>query len=206
MLDAAPQRGRRGFTLIEAALCTIIVGVAILAVVSAFTAFHQKNAWAARVATATYLANELREMTYHLPRHDPVTGDEIWGPESNELGDPLTSLDDLDDLVGLNDLGTIFTNDDTGYYFPGNLHPPEDILAGPINARRVVIDNMAEWAQIVNVYNVDPYNIAFDPDDTAGLPGPGTTNMMAVVVEVYYRGPNDTEPSQITRISWIAPK
>ena len=49
-------RDRRGLTLIEAAMTTVIIGVAVLAVMTAFTAFHQKNQWAGRVATATYLA------------------------------------------------------------------------------------------------------------------------------------------------------
>ena len=64
-----------GFTLIETALATVIVGVGVLAMVSAQSAFHQKNAWAMHTSIATHLGGEIREMTWNLPQHDPVTGD-----------------------------------------------------------------------------------------------------------------------------------
>lgn len=191
------HRPRRGLTLIEAAMTTVIIGVAVLAIMTAFTAFHQKNQWAGRVATATYLANELREMTYQLPRHDPVTWDENWGPEGNELA---LDLDDLDDLDGIWGAGTIFSNEDLSNLPP---HQADDILPGPISARGLPITNMDGWSQKVEVYNVDGYNIAFDPDNPpVGI----TSDYMAVVVTVMYREPQETMPSNITRISWIAPK
>ena len=74
---------QRGFTLIETALATVIVGVGVLAMVSAQMAFHQKNAWSTHASIATHLGNEIREMTWNLPRHDPVTGDAFWGPEGD---------------------------------------------------------------------------------------------------------------------------
>src|SRR5690606_37310641 len=75
------RTARLGFTLIETALATIIVGVGVLAIVAAQQAFHKQNAWSTHAAIATYLGNEIREMTLNLPRHDPVTGSAIWGPE-----------------------------------------------------------------------------------------------------------------------------
>ena len=56
---------RTGFTLIETALATIIVGVGVLAMVSAQAAFHQKNAWSTHASIATHLGNEIREMTWN---------------------------------------------------------------------------------------------------------------------------------------------
>src|SRR5688572_21645248 len=91
-------RIRRGFTLIEAALASIIVGVGVLALVAAQQAFHQKNMWSTHASTGTWLANELREMTLNLPRHDPVTGAGVWGPEENGLS--IDDFDDLDDFDG----------------------------------------------------------------------------------------------------------
>lgn len=67
-------RDIRGFTLIEAALATVIVGVGVLAIVEAQQSFHRKNLWAVQSGVATRLGNEIREMTLNLPRHDPVTG------------------------------------------------------------------------------------------------------------------------------------
>ena len=86
---------RRGFTLIETALATIIVGVGVVAIVSAQQAFHIKNNWSTHASTATLLGNEIREMTLNLPRHDPVTGQAYWGSEPNE-----TWVGDFDDIDG----------------------------------------------------------------------------------------------------------
>ena len=63
---------RRGFTLIETALATVIIGVGVLALVDSQAAFLASNAWSTQTATANYLANEIREMTRRLPKHDPV--------------------------------------------------------------------------------------------------------------------------------------
>lgn len=183
-----PRRGsaRRGFTLIETALATIIVGVGVLAMVAAQAAFHQKNAWSTHASIATALGNEIREMAWNLPQHDPVTGDAYWGPEGNEIS--FADYDDLDDFDG----------DGEGLIFSA------DLGNGPINARREIIPNMDGWSQIVTVFNVDPFNIAFDTDLTL-VPVDGTTSVMAVQVLVVYQGPKDDEPMEMTRVSWIAP-
>ncbi len=90
---------RAGFTLIETALATVIVGVGVLSIVAAQQAFHKQNAWSTHASTATRLGNEIREMTFRLPRHDPVTGLLLpWGPEDNELW--VGDFDDLDDFDG----------------------------------------------------------------------------------------------------------
>ena len=52
---------RAGFTLIETALTTIIVGVGVLAIVAAQSAFHQKNDWSSHASIAMHLGNEIRE-------------------------------------------------------------------------------------------------------------------------------------------------
>jgi prepilin-type N-terminal cleavage/methylation domain-containing protein len=177
---AARPRARHGFTLIETALATVIVGVGVLAMVAAQQAFHRQNRWSTHASTAMRLGNEIREMTLNLPRHDPVTSDAFWGAENNEgwIGD----FDDLDDFDGEGD-GLIFS---------------AALDNGPINARREVISNMAGWAQIVRVYNVDPFDItSIQPDASTGL--------MAVEVVVTYQAPGDEEPQEVTRVSWLAP-
>ncbi len=183
------QERRGGFTLIETALATIIIGVGVLAMVQAQAAFHQKNAWSTHASIATQLGNEIREMTWNLPQRDPVTGDAFWGPEGgNELW--VGDFDDLDDFDGAGD-GLIFS---------------ADLGNGPINARREIIANMPGWSQTVRVYNVDPFHISFDPDSPATFSPDGTTDMMAVVVVVDFQGVNDLQPMEMTRVSWIAPK
>jgi prepilin-type N-terminal cleavage/methylation domain-containing protein len=174
------SRARRGFTLIETALATIIVGVGVLAMVAAQQAFHKQNHWSTHAAIAERLGNEIREMTFNLPRHDPVTGTAIWGAEPNELW--VGDYDDLDDFDG----------DGGGLIFSAELNN------GPINARREIIANMNGWTQEVYVRNVDPFNITFPQPD-------GSTSAVQVEVVVTYQGLNDNEPTEMTRVSWIAP-
>lgn len=177
-------RPRLGFTLIETALAIVIVGVGVLAMMSAQQAFHRKNRWSTHASTATWLANEIREMTLSLPRHDPVTGKSYWGPEPTEVS--VADFDDLDDFDGEDGEGVIFSS---------------ALNNGPINARREIIPNMQGWSQTVFVYNVNPQNIADDPDDALD----GATSMMRVEVVVSYQGPTDLEPVEIVRVSWISP-
>ena len=174
-------RYHRGFTLIETALATVIVGVGVLAIVSAQQAFHIKNNWSTHASTATLLGNEIREMTLSLPRHDPVNGLAYWGAEPNELW--VGDFDDVDDFDG----------DGGGLIFSAQLGN------GPINARREIIANMPGWTQTVYVYNVDPFNItSIQPD--------GTTDLLRVEVVVTYQAPTDANPRKMTRVSWITPK
>ena len=174
---AAP---RRGFTFIELALATIIVGVGVLAMVAAQQAFHKQNNWSTHASIAERLGNEIREMTFNLPRHDPVTGAAFWGPETNEMS--WEDFDDLDDFDG----------DGEGLIFSAELGN------GPINARRQIIASMEGWAQEVYVWNVDPFNITSQQVD-------GSTDMIVVEVVVTYEGPADNEPQEMSRVTWVAP-
>ena len=76
------RRRAQGFTLIESALTTIIIGTGVLAILAAQQAYHMKNNWASRTSTGMLLANELRERTLSLPLHDPITGSATLGPEA----------------------------------------------------------------------------------------------------------------------------
>lgn len=175
-----PQRA--GMTLIETALATIIVGVGVLAIVIAQQAFHNQNAWSNRAATATRLGNEIREMTFNLPRHDPVTRTAYWGPDPGE-STPV-DFDDLDDFDG-----QVFSAADG---------------TGPLNAARQIIPNMNGWAQVVQVDMVDPFDINHVypvPDTPDDYP---EHYMMRVQVIVTYQQGN-SEPEEVTRVSWIAP-
>ncbi len=177
------RAARRGFTLIETALATIIVGVGVLAIVSAQQAFHKQNGWSARAGTASRLGNEIRELTLKLPRHDPVTARAYWGAEPSELW--VGDFDDLDDFDG----------DGGGLIFSATFDPPN----GPINARREIIPNMPGWSQIVRVRNVNPFDI------TDGTVLDAATDMMVVDVLVTYQGVSDDAPTEMTRVSWVAP-
>ena len=173
-----------GFTLIEAALTTVIVGTGVLAMLAAQQAYHVKNDWAQRTGTAMLLANELRELTLTLPANDPFTGLTNLGPESDEPD--VTAFDDLDDFAGPVDV--------TGFG-PGILFNP------PINALRQPIPNLNGWSQQIEVVNALPNNIGLVGSNTAQPLG--TTNLMRVTVTVNYQGPNETQPSAVTVLTWV---
>jgi len=143
-------------------------------------AFHKQNHWSTHASTATRLGNEIREMTLNLPRLDPVTADAFWGAEVNETS--VSDFDDLDDFDG------------TG----GGLVFSAALSNGPLNAQREIIPNMAGWEQVVTVKNVDPFDITSVQAD-------GSTTMIMVEVIVNYQGPNDSDPQEMTRVSWISP-
>lgn len=174
-------RTHRGFTLIETALATVIVGTGVLAIVSAHQAFFKQNEWSTHASTAQRLGNEIRELTLHMPRHDPVTGTAFWGPEPNELA--LQDFDDLDDFDGEDGDGMVFSA------AQGN---------GPVSALGYTLTGMEGWSQRVTVENVDPYNL------TSVVPD-GTSEMVRMCVIVEYQGPGDDAPREITRVTWIAP-
>lgn len=172
-----------GFTLMEAALATVIIGTGVLAILAAQQAYHQKNDWAQRTGTAQLLANEIRELTMFLPQHDPVSGASTIGVESNESG--LADYDDLDDFAGVVD-GV--TGRGSGVTF----NPP-------INALRQDIPNMAGWEQEVRVENVRPDNISVSSSLTQPL---GTTELVRMTVTVRYTPPNQPKRT-MTTLTWI---
>lgn len=167
----------RGFTLIETALATVIVGTGVLAIMLAQQAFHKQNDWASRAATGMRLASEIREMTFNLPRHDAVTGTETWGPESNEASvSDYDDIDDFDDAVFSADLGN-----------------------GPLSAMRTPIPNLPGWLQRIEVANVDPFDLH------TTVPN-GTSEMLVIEAIAEYQGPYDLAPTEITRLRWIQPR
>lgn len=180
---AVGRRQQAGFTLIEAALTTVIIGTGVLAIVAAQQAYHKKNDWAQRTGTAVLLANELRELTLTLPMHDPLTGDATLGPEASENG--IADFDDLDDFAG-----TVSSGVGTGTTFDP-----------PVNALRQQIPNMAGWSQVIQVVNVLPDNIS-----TTITQPLGTTDLMRVTVTVRYQSPQAATPLTITQLSWLVTK
>ncbi len=172
---------RRGFTLIEASLTTIIVGTGVLAIVAAQQAYHQKNDWAQRTGTAMLLANEIREMTLSLPLHDPITGKQNFGPEPNETS--VLQYDDLDDFAGVPTAGGVY---------PGTVFSP------PINALRMPVPHMERWSQHIMVENVLPDYIS------AAFAQPmGTTDTMRVTVNIRYQGNMDAQPETVATLTWV---
>jgi prepilin-type N-terminal cleavage/methylation domain-containing protein len=60
----AYSRSRRGFTLIEVAIVTVIIGLGVVGLLELMVAGSMSNASASRRATAVHLANGIHEMCY----------------------------------------------------------------------------------------------------------------------------------------------
>lgn len=210
----------RGFTLIEAAMATVIIGVGVVAVIDAQRAFVQANLWSSQAATATLLANEIRELTRNLPRHDPVTGlsrgtdidgnDVLigWGPEPGEV--IATDFDDLDDFDGLS-FGM-------GGDLPGPINAVGDVIPEIDLDGDIEVDGdgdvlpMQGWTQSVTVWKVSPFNTgAALADDYFEAPSSGFRGRrvdeypLRVEVTVFFQGLQDDEPTEVTRVAWIVP-
>ncbi len=177
------HRRSAGFTLMEAALTTVIIGTGVLAILAAQQAYHQKNNWAQRTGTAMLLANEIRELTMHLPHHDPITGTMYLGPEPWETG--VEDFNDLDDFAG---------EVDADGFGSGTTFRP------PINALRQPIPNMDNWQQHVMVESVRSDDIS-----TTYTHPLGSTDMMRVTVTISYFPPQTGEAEAVTRLSWVVP-
>ncbi len=213
-------RSRRGgFTLLESLMALVIIGVGVLAFVDAQSAFHRSNNWSSRAATGMLLANEIREFTRHMTRHDPTTGLSIvaggggptvvgWGREGGEV--TVDDIDDLDDLDGVS-FGIAGT-------FPGPIDAsgnivPEIELNG---AQRVDGEGNAVtllgWSQRVIVEKVDPYNstlvraASYEQTATGTLPYIRVDRFpLRVTVVVEYQDTGSDQVEEITRLTWVVP-
>jgi type II secretory pathway pseudopilin PulG len=126
------RTGRRtGFTLIEAALVTSIVGIGVLAMLQLLAAGTTSNGADAEMTTALNLAKGIREMSVGLAFVDETTPTN-WGPDAGETNVGL--YDDIDDLDGA-------------------------VFNPPIDALRLTLNDHANWEQRVTVQSVDPDRI-----------------------------------------------
>src|SRR5687768_17326410 len=88
-----PRRlDRGGYTLIETALATVIVGFGILAGLRLFAACTAQSREAAERTTAMFLASNVQEAMADLPFSDP-SGSPTFGLE--ETGQPVRLWDDV---------------------------------------------------------------------------------------------------------------
>jgi hypothetical protein len=120
------------FTLIEAALATVIVGVGIVAMMQLFATCTANNAYASHQTTAMLLANNIQETMASLPFNDPIQGRKYFGPEPNETSATWNDVDDFD--------GASFNP--------------------PIDSMRNELANLSQYTQEVTVAPVDPSYLA----------------------------------------------
>jgi hypothetical protein len=219
------RRGRGGFTLIETALATVIIGVGVLALIDSQRAFLASNAWSTQTATANYLAGEIRELTRRLPKHDPVNGLFVdaagalqgWGPRTGDA----TAVD-FAYITALD--GLTFTSSGSAGWADGNLPGPIDAFGTVIpdvdgsGVVRMTTGNtpmpLQGWTQSIAVTKVDPFNNSHTYVPNATLPADATTGFkglaidqfpLRVTVTVRYRGPFDSADTDMGTVSWIVP-
>jgi prepilin-type N-terminal cleavage/methylation domain-containing protein len=205
-------RRRSGFTLLETLLALVIVGIGILAFVDAQAAFYRSNNWSSRAATAMLLANEVRELSRTLPRHDPITGLTInsgalvgWGRETGET--TVDDVDDLDDLDGVTfGLGGTFS----GPVNANGLIVPQIDVSGVVQLSGGNPEPLRGWRQRVTVEKVDPYNFSTARADAYQQAASGTLPFIAVdsfplrvTVSVEAQSLETTQWEEVVRTSWV---
>jgi len=119
-----------GFSLIEVLIAILLIGLAVVSLVAANSAFTKANGAGTDLSTAEFIIEQIRELTMLLPVIDPQTEDATFGPET---GETLIGYDDLDDFDGAT-------------------------FSPPIDVDRNVLSNFAAFHQVVTVENVNASN------------------------------------------------
>jgi len=177
-----PRRARcaRGFTLIEAAMVTVICGVGVMSMLQLLAAGSAENGDAARLTTAMTLANNVREMSLALAFYDtqqnPDVSPRVW--DSKEA--TVETYDNVMDLDGPVDTWST-PEDPRGWQ---KFSPPRD-------GTRQVINGYTSWAQYVKVENVNR------DDLTTLLPHDADTEVVRVTAKI------TKDNVEVYRSSWL---
>jgi Tfp pilus assembly protein PilV len=181
---ARPAR-RRGFTLIEAAMVTVIIGLGVVGMLELLAAGTVSNSEGTELTTAINLANNVRELSLGLAYYDPQSdpADPLKQPVWNSKEASVDLYDNIMDLDGSADTWNQQAADpETGYQ---KFQPPLDVGKKPIS-------DYANWAQWVKVETVDPNNV------TAVLPHDAKCATARVTVKVMRNG------NPVYKMSWLA--
>ena len=116
---------RSGMTLVEVLVATVLIGVALSALVGANGYISQVNRAGGDLSVAQSLLEHIKERTELLPVVDPETANAQFGPEE----DTWTDYDDLDDYDGTS-------------------------FCPPINAQGNVLSQHSTFTQTIQVVNV----------------------------------------------------
>ena len=83
------QKDKRGFTLIEALIATVLIGLGAVAVIMSAGSGTKVNQASLDMTKASFLAQELREWTLQLPIDDPDSTNDLKAMDSNSFTTPL---------------------------------------------------------------------------------------------------------------------
>ena len=126
-MRSAPYK--RGFTLIEVLVATMLLGLAIASLVATNISLTRANGAGADLSTAEFLVEQIRELSTLVAVVDPEGGTASFGAEEGSLAD----YDDLDDFDGA-------------------------VFSPPIDAGRSVLSDFGAFSQQVVVENVSGSN------------------------------------------------
>lgn len=175
-LSIRSRRVRRGFTLIEAALTTIIVGLGITASMQLFASCTIENRASAQLSVAMLMASNVREAMGGLSFRDPGTLGAVFGPET---GETLATWEDVDDFDG------------------STFNPPIDSLRQPIS-------DQSQYTQVVSIWPVDPNQLSLNSNESSPeIPKTTYTGAVRVRVRVLYQTSPADVASEVYRTSWI---
>lgn len=95
------RRARRtGFTLTEMAIAIVVIGLAVVSLVTASGAHTRATHGSRQLTQAVFLAQSIREWSIQLPLTDPDRAD-AGSPLGPDPHDAQGVPDDLDDLMGM---------------------------------------------------------------------------------------------------------
>jgi hypothetical protein len=134
-----PARPGAGFTLIDTALATIIVGLGVVSLCDLMAKGTVSNINAAQLTTGANLARNIREMSLELAFQDPNTPSQ-WGLDSGETAGNPSSWNDINDLDALT-------------------------ISPPIDSQRNTISTLSGWSQSIVVHSVDQNHLSSDVPD-----------------------------------------
>lgn len=167
---------RQGFTLIEASLTTMIVGVAFVAIMQLFAACTMQNRIGSNMTTAMLLATHVQETMAGLSFNDPAFGPTVFGAEA---GQTLASYDDIDDFNGR------------------SFNPPIDSL-------RQTIPSQNQFTQSITVAPVYAMQPSSNSDlSNPAMPNTTYTGVARVTVRILYRVNATDAQTEIYRSSWL---
>ncbi|HEY7088174.1 MAG TPA: hypothetical protein VH518_08810 [Tepidisphaeraceae bacterium] len=170
------RHSRRGFTLIEACLATVIVGVGVMGTIGLFATCSQQNRQAAEMSVAVMLASNIQEAMGGLTFADPGLGHTYFGPEPGEV---LATWDDVDDFDGAN-------------------------LSPPIDALRKSLPQLSQYSQVVSVWPTDPQKLSRNSNESNPEISKGTyTGAVRIRVRILFRATPDSVPEEVYQASWI---
>ncbi len=114
---------RGGFSLVEVAVATAVIGIGVVALLTAIGSGTRINEAGRQITKAVFLAQEIREWTRRLPFKDPQTPQ---NPPGHDGSSPQVFVDDLNDLMGV------------------TYSPPRD-------AHGLAIADMTSWSQTITM-------------------------------------------------------